>query len=332
RDPYRGERERGQRNRIEREAQQRRGDARAERRPGRRLGGRVALDEIVPRAPLREPAGGEDRGQHGELDEQALRTAAAGNLVRAFGERVRQLRPALGEDGAALVQVRARAFQRRAQPHEPHHEAAAGLLRGGGVLFGVLAQLAREHLARLRVGELREQRVDVGRGEVFRDRGRRNGRRLFFFYLSKSRNRKSQRAQQREPKPRHSTSTMHSISTGMPIGSEPMPTAERACLPLSPSTSTNRSEQPLITFGWSVNSGTAFTMPSTFTTRFTLSRLPSSVRITASRSRPTERACWYACSTVTSRPTLPTGRWPCASMRGPLPARNSRLPVRTALT
>ena len=47
----------------------------------------------------------------------------------------------------------------------------------------------------------------------------------------------------------HSTSTMHSISTGMPIGSEPMPTAERACLPRSPNTSTKRSEQPLITFG-----------------------------------------------------------------------------------
>jgi len=85
---------------------------------------------------------------------------------------------------------------------------------------------------------------------------------------------------------------MHSISTGMPIGSEPMPTAERACFPLSPSTSTKRSEQPLITRGWSWNSGIALTMPSTFTTRFTRSRLPSSARITARRSRPTVRACW----------------------------------------
>src|SRR5262249_41882870 len=94
------------------------------------------------------------------------------------------------------------------------------------------------------------------------------------------------------------TSTIASISTGIPIGSEPMPTAERACLPASPSTSTKRSEQPLMTLGWSANSGTAFTMPSTFTTRFTLSRLPSSWRITASRSRPTVRACLYASSTV----------------------------------
>src|SRR6185437_9020999 len=90
----------------------------------------------------------------------------------------------------------------------------------------------------------------------------------------------------------HSTSTMHSISTGMPIGSDPMPTAERACLPRSPNTSTKRSEQPLITFGWSSNSGTALTMPSSFTTRRTLSRLPSSARITARRSMPTARACW----------------------------------------
>src|SRR5262249_42193285 len=39
------------------------------------------------------------------------------------------------------------------------------------------------------------------------------------------------------------TSTIASISTGIPIGREPMPTAERACLPASPSTSTKRSEQ-----------------------------------------------------------------------------------------
>ena len=46
-----------------------------------------------------------------------------------------------------------------------------------------------------------------------------------------------------------STSTMTSISTGMPRGSEPMPTAERACRPRSPNTDTKRSEQPLITSG-----------------------------------------------------------------------------------
>jgi hypothetical protein len=47
----------------------------------------------------------------------------------------------------------------------------------------------------------------------------------------------------------YSTSTIISISTGMPPGSDPMPTAERACFPLSPKISTSRSEQPLMTFG-----------------------------------------------------------------------------------
>ncbi len=42
---------------------------------------------------------------------------------------------------------------------------------------------------------------------------------------------------------------MPSISTDMPFGNDPIPTAERACLPASPNTSTNRSEQPLITLG-----------------------------------------------------------------------------------
>ena len=42
-----------------------------------------------------------------------------------------------------------------------------------------------------------------------------------------------------------------SISTGTSEGSEPMPTAERAWRPRSPSTSTNRLEQASITLGWS---------------------------------------------------------------------------------
>src|SRR5437899_13079911 len=48
----------------------------------------------------------------------------------------------------------------------------------------------------------------------------------------------------------YSTSRTISISTGMPIGSSAIPTAERACLPIaSPKTSTMRSENPLITRG-----------------------------------------------------------------------------------
>src|SRR5439155_612843 len=80
---------------------------------------------------------------------------------------------------------------------------------------------------------------------------------------------------------------------------------ERACLPIaSPKTWTMRSEKPLITFGWSPKSSAELTMPSTFTTRFTLSRPPSCVRVVASSASPTVRATWYASSTVGSRPTL----------------------------
>src|SRR2546428_330792 len=91
----------------------------------------------------------------------------------------------------------------------------------------------------------------------------------------------------------YSTSSTISISTGMPIGSSAMPTAERACLPIaSPKTSTIRSEKPLITFGWSPKPSAEFTMPRTFTTRLTLSRLPSEARVVASRLSPTSLATW----------------------------------------
>jgi acetyl-CoA carboxylase biotin carboxylase subunit len=88
----------------------------------------------------------------------------------------------------------------------------------------------------------------------------------------------------------YATSNTASISTGMLNGREPIPTAERAWRPRSPKTSTNRSEQPLMIFGWSVNSGTQFTMPSTFTARVTLSRLPAAARSIASSAKPVRRA------------------------------------------
>ena len=47
----------------------------------------------------------------------------------------------------------------------------------------------------------------------------------------------------------YSISAIASTSTATLSGSEPEPTAERACLPLSPNTSTIRSEAPLTTFG-----------------------------------------------------------------------------------
>jgi len=69
-----------------------------------------------------------------------------------------------------------------------------------------------------------------------------------------------------------------------------MPTAERAWRPLSPNTSTMRSEKPLMTLGCSPKLSTAFTIPSTLTTRLTRSRLPRSARAEPSRLRPTSRA------------------------------------------
>src|SRR6266850_2576682 len=93
--------------------------------------------------------------------------------------------------------------------------------------------------------------------------------------------------------PVHSTSRTISISTGMFTGSPAIPTAERACLPMaSPNTSTIRSEKPLITFGCSPKPSAEFTMPSTLTTRRTLSRLPRFARTVASRESPTSRATW----------------------------------------
>jgi hypothetical protein len=86
------------------------------------------------------------------------------------------------------------------------------------------------------------------------------------------------------------TSTITSISTGMPRGSEPMPTAERACRPRSPNTVTKRSEQPLMTSGCSLNSGVALTMPKTLTMRLTRSRSPNSAFMTAIRLKPVWRA------------------------------------------
>ena len=52
-----------------------------------------------------------------------------------------------------------------------------------------------------------------------------------------------------------------SISTGISFGSPAMPTADLAWRPLSPNTSTRRSEHPLITAGCWLNSGSLFTMP-----------------------------------------------------------------------
>ncbi len=54
----------------------------------------------------------------------------------------------------------------------------------------------------------------------------------------------------------------------------------------SPNTSTIRSEYPLITLAWSPKSSAELTMPTTLTTRFTRSTLPSAARSFASVIKP----------------------------------------------
>ena len=78
------------------------------------------------------------------------------------------------------------------------------------------------------------ERVDTLRGSVSQQARAKRSR----FVLARPEARSAQ-----------AISTIISISTEIWFGSEPIPTAERACLPASPNTSTNRSEQPLMTFG-----------------------------------------------------------------------------------
>src|SRR5207237_3533324 len=89
----------------------------------------------------------------------------------------------------------------------------------------------------------------------------------------------------------YSTSKMHSISTAMPPGRVWAETALRAPPPASPpNTSFISSENPLITFGWSVNSAVQLTHPSVLTSRLTLSSDPSTSRTVARIASPTGRA------------------------------------------
>ena len=62
---------------------------------------------------------------------------------------------------------------------------------------------------------------------------------------------------------------MASISTAMPPGKAPMPTALRVPMPASPKTSFMRSEKPLITLGWSPKSGVQLTIPRLLISRAT---------------------------------------------------------------
>src|SRR5208282_5867591 len=101
------------------------------------------------------------------------------------------------------------------------------------------------------------------------------------------------------------TSSTAATSTATFTGSEPEPTAKRACLPASPNTSTKRSEAPFTTLGWSANSGTALTKPCTMATRLTRSRLPSCACAWARMLRAQSRAAARPSSSEISLPTLP---------------------------
>src|SRR5579859_2641146 len=82
-----------------------------------------------------------------------------------------------------------------------------------------------------------------------------------------------------------------------------------------------------MTAGVVLKPGAAFTMPKTRSHATTRSRSPSSRFKLASAESAVDRAAAYACSSVTSAPTLPSG---CASdpsgFCGPWPAMNARLP------
>ena len=103
----------------------------------------------------------------------------------------------------------------------------------------------------------------------------------------------------------YSTSTTNSISTAIFIGNEHIPTADLACLPFSPNISTIRSENPLITLGWSLKSDSQFTIPSTFTMRLILFRSPSSALSTASWLIAVSLAACCPSASDRSLPTLP---------------------------
>src|SRR5690606_13589866 len=120
----------------------------------------------------------------------------------------------------------------------------------------------------------------------------------------------------------HANSNTASISTATPRGRAGAETAARAWRPRSPNTSTIRFEQPLITSGWSVNSGVELTKPASLTTRVTRSSEPSAARACASSARPQARAASAPSSAARSAPRRPLAGLIC-------PETNSRLPVIT---
>jgi hypothetical protein len=99
---------------------------------------------------------------------------------------------------------------------------------------------------------------------------------------------------------------MASTSTETPLGSEPQPTAARACFPASPKTSTIKSEAPFATTGWSEKFGVALTKTPNLTHFSTKSRLPLQASCNWDKILMTQIfVAFFACSMVMSSPTLP---------------------------
>src|SRR6266568_3206800 len=88
------------------------------------------------------------------------------------------------------------------------------------------------------------------------------------------------------------TSNSPSTSTAASSGSDATPTVVRACRPLSPNTSTIRSEAPFMTLGPSRNVGSELMKPPSRTTRTILSRSPSAILTWARRLIAQARAAF----------------------------------------
>ncbi|HYN12873.1 MAG TPA: hypothetical protein VET51_09560 [Burkholderiales bacterium] len=161
RDAQGDQRERRERQQVEREAQCRRRQPGSEPGFGGDFRPQAALQQHAAQRPGRGRAGEENTEQPGELRCDAGGAPAAGNLHQAGGKRRRQQRRAFGHDRAAPGHILPGAFEALAQLHQPDAEAAVGGFFRLGALLGVRAELLREELARLRVGELREQRVGL---------------------------------------------------------------------------------------------------------------------------------------------------------------------------
>src|SRR5471032_910345 len=105
----------------------------------------------------------------------------------------------------------------------------------------------------------------------------------------------------------HLISKTASTSTATPRGSEPTPTAARACLPASPNSAAIRSLAPLATSGCWPYSGAALTNTPTLRQRTTRSRSPPHAFLScASRLMAQSCAAAWPASRGMSTPSLPT--------------------------